>query len=121
MILACMIGLDEDALICDLAETYHIYRFDDFDAGYIATLSAGLRDDARIVKKITGCDLSMAELLAAVTADNLTVLNHGLAGEKKRPHLFTEKLKLGREEEKVKGFGSGAEFDAWRKSFLKGR
>ena len=65
MILACMIGLDEDALICDLAETYHIYKFDDFDAGYIATLAAGLRDDARIVKKITGCDLSMAELLAA--------------------------------------------------------
>ena len=58
-----MIGLDEDALICDLAETYHIYKFDDFDAGYIATLAAGLRDNARIVKKITGCDLSMAELM----------------------------------------------------------
>ena len=120
MILACMIGLDEDALICDLAETYHIYKFDDFDAGYIATLAAGLRDDARIVKKITGCDLSMAELLAAVTADNLTVLNHGLAGEKKRPHLFTEKLNLGKEAEK-QGFASGAEFDVWRRSILKGR
>ena len=42
-----MIGHDEDALICDMAETYHIYRFDDFDAGYIATLAAGLRDNAR--------------------------------------------------------------------------
>ena len=115
-----MIGHDEDALICDMAETYHIYRFDDFDAGYIATLAAGLRDNARIVKKITGCDLSMAELLAAVTADNLTVLNHGLAGGKKRPHLFTERLSLGVKEEK-KGFASGVEFDAWRRSFLKGR
>ena len=115
-----MIGHDEDALICDMAETYHIYRFDDFDAGYIATLAAGLRDNARIVKKITGCDLSMAELLAAVTADNLTVLNHGLAGEKKRPRLFTEKLSLGVKEEK-KGFASGAEFDVWRRSILKGR
>ena len=115
-----MIGLDEDALICDLAETYHIYRFDDFDAGHIATLAAGLRDDARIVKKITGCELSMAELFAAVTADNLTVLNYGLAGEKKKPKLFTDNIRLGNEEEK-KGFASGAGFDAWRRSFLKGR
>lgn len=120
MILACMIGLDEDALICDLAETYHIYNARDYETSYIATLAAGLRDDARIVKKITGCDLSMAELLAAVTADNLTVLNHGLAGEKKRPRLFTEKLNLGKEAEK-QGFASGAEFDVWRRSILKGR
>lgn len=115
-----MIGLDEDALICDMAETYQIYRFSDFDAGYIATLAAGLRDDARIVKKLTGCELSMAELFAAVTADNLTMLNHGLAGEKKKPKLFIDGFRLGNEEEK-QGFASGAEFDAWRRSFLKGR
>ncbi len=41
-----MISRDEDALICDLAETYQIYNYKSLPARLVATLSVGLRDDS---------------------------------------------------------------------------
>ena len=41
-----MIATDEDALICDFAETYHIYDYRSLDVEYAATLAYGLRDDS---------------------------------------------------------------------------
>ena len=49
-----MIRFDEDALICDLAETYHIYDYRSLPVKLVATLSAGLRDDSRIKLKAAG-------------------------------------------------------------------
>ena len=49
-----MIRLDRDALICDLAETYHIYDMRSLPLQTVATLSAGLRDDSRIKMKAGG-------------------------------------------------------------------
>ena len=46
-----MMALDEDALICDFAETYHIYNIYGMPVQYIATLAIGLRDDSRIKSK----------------------------------------------------------------------
>ena len=37
-----MINLDEGALICDFAETYHIYNYREFEPFYVATLANGL-------------------------------------------------------------------------------
>ena len=47
MILASMINLSEYALICDFAETYHIFDYRSLPVKLAATLSAGLRDDSR--------------------------------------------------------------------------
>lgn len=47
--LASMMNISEDALICDLAETYHIYDMRSLPLRTVATLSAGLREDSRIV------------------------------------------------------------------------
>ena len=38
-----MIKTDEDALICDLAETYQIYDYKSLPAYMVATFSVGLR------------------------------------------------------------------------------
>lgn len=68
-----MIALDEDALICDMAETYHIYDMKTFDAQYIATLAVGLRNDSRIKLKAAGLSIDMSTLLLARIADNTAI------------------------------------------------
>jgi len=47
-----MIHTDEDALICDLAETYHIFNYRELPPSLAATLSVGLKDDSRIKKEV---------------------------------------------------------------------
>lgn len=47
-----MILTDEDALICDLAETYHVLDYRSLPLLTAATLASGLRSDARIFEAI---------------------------------------------------------------------
>lgn len=74
MILASMIERGEDALICDLAETYHIYDMRSFRASYIATLAAGLREDSRIMMLFSGNKIRPSLLLQAASLDKLALL-----------------------------------------------
>lgn len=116
-----MIALGEDELICDLAETYHIYNMRQFPCEYIAILANGLRSDSRIKMKAAGQGLELKSLLLAHIADN-TAINAWLQSEsgrkgKDRPQSFvrllTEKID---ESNQPVGFMSGADFDAeWEK------
>lgn len=47
-----MLATDRDALICDLAETYRVLDYRALPVELLATLAAGLRQDARIWQKI---------------------------------------------------------------------
>ena len=69
-----MIRLDEDLLICDLAETYHILDYKALSPRLVAVLANGLSDDSRIKKKIVGRRLSLGDSLQAATVDRLTQL-----------------------------------------------
>lgn len=69
-----MIATDEDALICDLAETYHIYNYRDFRPSYIAILAVGLGADSRIKKAISGETLDTSELMMATIIDQLNLI-----------------------------------------------
>ena len=69
MILAGMLKTDEDALICDLAETYHIYDWQSYPLGLIATLAAGLRDDSRIKMRLAGCRVRPLFFLSAADTE----------------------------------------------------
>lgn len=71
MTLASMIRFDEDALICDLAETYHIYDYRSLPVRLVATLAAGLRDDSRIKLLKTNSPVSQDTALLAVIADRI--------------------------------------------------
>ena len=66
--------LDEDALICDLAETYNIYDMYQHPCALIATLAAGLRDDSRIKTKQSGLRVSPELFALGVMADRLSTL-----------------------------------------------
>lgn len=69
-----MIHTDEDAVICDLAETYGILNFRMLPIELLATLCNGLRDDSRIIQKISGSKLSKRDELLALMTDRLSWL-----------------------------------------------
>ena len=54
-----MIAVDENALICDFAETYNIYDYRSLPVKLAATYSAGLRENSRIKMKLRGDALAM--------------------------------------------------------------
>lgn len=74
MILAAMLERSEDSLICDLAETYHIYDMRSFKASYIAILAAGLREDSRTMMLFSGNKIRPSLLLQAASLDKLALL-----------------------------------------------
>lgn len=71
--LARMINTDEDALICDLAETYHIYDYRSLPCRTVATFSCGLRDNSRIKMKMASITATTEQLLLAAIADGVNI------------------------------------------------
>lgn len=123
MILADMIAADEDALICDFAETYHVYDYRRLPLRYAATLASGLRANSRIKMKKAGLRMPMDTLLnaAAVDALNFLVWSKSKDGAKgrNRPASIFAKL-MNDEKNDVMAFDSGAAFEAARERILNG-
>ena len=69
-----MIRTDEDALICDLAETYHVLDYKALPAMLVASLVVGLRDDSRIKMKLSGAKAPLEIVLLASAVDRLSML-----------------------------------------------
>lgn len=69
-----MINADEDALVCDFAETYHIYDYKRLPAKLVASLAVGLRPDSRIKIKLSESKVSLEMMMMAAIVDRLTVL-----------------------------------------------
>lgn len=116
-----MISTDEEALICDMAETYGIFDIWSLPVKTLATLAAGLRDDARIKLIMNGLQLPINTMLSALIADRLAVLvwQQTIDGVKNinQPKSILDII-LGREETENKDimtFSSGREFEeAWK-------
>lgn len=69
-----MIATDEDALICDLAETYRIYDYKSLPVQRVAVFCVGLREDSRIKRKISGNKYPVKTMLLASATDYLALL-----------------------------------------------
>lgn len=74
-----MCNLDEDALICDLAETYQIYDYRSLPVKLVATLAAGLRDDSRIKLIAAGAPAPQNTILLASIADRIEAFRYGFS------------------------------------------
>lgn len=115
-----MKSLDEEALICDLAESYKIYNYKSFDLNYIAILAKGLRDDSRIKMKLSGESLDDIKTMLAGILDRLTLILYSktkdAAKGKKYPKLILDNKK----KDEVAGFYSGKDFEREREKILKG-
>ena len=109
-----MIALDEDALICDFAETYGIYDFYKLPVLYAAVLANGLRVNSRIKMAKYGLKVELNTLLLAHVADssaiNCYLKTKNAEKGRNRPKSFVNLL-MQEPEEKVMGFDSGDDFD----------
>lgn len=114
-----MIALDEDALICDFAETYHIYDYRRLPIEYAATLAVGLRESSRIKMIQSGLAVDMETLLLAHIVDN-TAINAYMKTKdatkgKNKPKSVVELLTK-KPKEHARKFATGEDFDKeWRR------
>lgn len=69
-----MIALDEDALVCDLAETYHIYDYRALPLSLAATLAVGLGHNSRIHQRIAGLKAPLDTILLMEAVDLLATI-----------------------------------------------
>ena len=118
-----MIKIDENALICDLAETYHIYNYRQLPADLVAVFSVGLHENARIKMAMSGQRVPLETLLLASIADRVGILawqntedgHKGRNAPKEFVSILTEEPK--EREESV--FKSGEDFENTRAQILK--
>lgn len=121
-----MAALDEAALICDFAETYHVYNWRSLPARYAAVLACGLRPDSRIMLKLSGLPATVETILLATIADasRLQVWQRTQNGRKGKnpPKSLLELLTkdIGDRDDHKKGFDSAADFLEWREKMLGG-
>ena len=119
-----MIAIDEYALICDFAETYHVYDYRELGMSKAAILASGLSDSSRIKRKLAGVQYSIDTLLLAVIADRLSVLVWAKTrdGQKNRnyPESIFESLTEKKTARDYRVFDSIEAFDAARKKVMEG-
>lgn len=120
-----MLAKNEDELICDMAETYHIYDMRALPVKTLAVLACGLSESSRVARKKAGQRLPINELLQCAIVDRIGQLvwmqsKDGAKGVN-RPKLILEALEMsgpGRDESA--GYSSPAEFEAARRRIIGG-
>ena len=119
-----MIAEDEDALICDFAETYRIYDYRQLPPTRAAVFALGLRDNSRIKMKLSGQRVMLDTILLAGISDRLSTLvwwktKDGQKGINK-PAMLAETLagKKPRDIDVIV-FNSGEDFERARKGLIK--
>lgn len=71
-----MRALDNDALICDFAQYYHIYDFTALDLKYAAVLACGLPKESRIMTVMSGKKFQADTLIQLAILDTVRALEH---------------------------------------------
>ena len=98
IVLAATVAADEDALICDLAETYGIYDYRALPLQTVATLGLGLSYNSRTKQRMAGITVPFDTFLLAQVVDNLSLLcwlnSEDGAKNRNRPPLISEKLRV---------------------------
>ena len=121
MLLASMVALDEDALICDFAETYKVYDYRRLPVEYAATLACGLRENSRIKMLQSGLTVDINALLLAHivdnTATNVYIKTKDAKTGRNKPKSVVQLLtKKYDPSEHARKFTTGEDFDKeWRR------
>lgn len=113
-----MIACDEQALICDLAESYQIFNYRSLPIKTVATLSAGLRENSRIKMKMSGLKVDQNTLLLATIADRAGGIIYMLGGLNEPPPSFVEQLCEDVPDNDMEIFDSIAEFEEARRKII---
>ena len=113
---------DEDALVCDFAETYHILDHRALPVSLQAVLASGLREDSRIKKELAGYKHLPIDLVMARIADTLMAIHWSLTAKKgsPKPPMLMEYIVSSKEEKKTTGFDTGMDFEEAKRRILMG-
>lgn len=121
-----MIDLDEDALICDLAETYQVYDYRQLPLQTVAVFAYGLKDDSRIKQLLSDQIAPVERVLLASMVDRLSMLLwiQSKDGQKgvNRPTALTDFF-IKKEKEDTREFmtfESPEDYEAYRKQLFSG-
>lgn len=119
-----MIKLDEDALICDLAETYQIYDYRQLPLLKVAVFSCGLSENSRIKMRMSNQIIPMETLLLAGLSDKISVLlwtktKDGQKGRNRPPMILDAFNQNKTKQRETVVFNSGEDFEERRKELLK--
>lgn len=119
-----MIKLDEDALICDLAETYQIYDYRQLPLLKVAVFSCGLSENSRIKMRMSNQSIPMETLLLAGLSDKISVLlwtktKDGQKGRNRPPMILDAFNQNKTKQRETVVFNSGEDFEERRKELLK--
>lgn len=109
-----MLSVDREALICDLAETYHIYDYKSLPCSMVAIFAYGLRDNSRIKMILNNSKYTLETILSASAVDKLSLLlwtktQDGQNGIN-RPDLIVNEL-LGEHQSETEEFVTGDDFE----------
>lgn len=120
-----MIKIDEDALICDFAEYYHIYNYKQLPLSTVAVFACGLRFDSRIQMKLNNWNIDLkTQIMAGIYDIANTLLWTKTKDAQKgsnRPMSLSKELNNNRSQsDKEIVFNSGEEFEETRKKLMKG-
>ena len=118
-----MVSTDESALICDFAETYHVFDWRGLPLKLAATLAAGLREDARIVQIISGAKIDRHTALMAAAVDRLSMLvwaktKDAPNGRNKPKSILRLLIQDHKEQDELMKFDTAEDFEAARNRIL---
>jgi hypothetical protein len=121
-----MISLDEDALVCDLAETYQIYDYKQLPLNQVAVFAYGLRDDSRIKQMMSDQIVPLETTLLASIVDRLSLslwlqTKDGQKGVNRPASIADQLIKRDKSENDEKDylvFESGEDFENYRRALL---
>ena len=118
-----MSATGKDELICDFAETYHVFDWRGLPIDLAATLAAGLPESSRIKRKMRGDRATTEQILLARICDLLVdwIWSHAEGGE--RPASLVQMLNeppKEPEKPKHKVFRSKAAFMKALSKFIEG-
>ena len=123
-----MIATDEDALICDLAETYHIYDYRSLSPRMAAIFSCGLRDNSRIKLAMSDTRYPLETIISVLTFDAVNWLRWAQSksaqdGDDPPERIYDKLFGHGDNDNKdsdVVTFDSPEEFEAARRKIIEG-
>ncbi len=121
-----MIDLDEDALICDLAETYQVYDYKQLPLSTVAVFAYGLKDDSRIKQLLSDQIAPVERLLLASMVDRLSMLlwiqsKDGQKGVNRPTSLTDFFIKKEKEDTReFMTFESPEDYETYRKQLFSG-
>lgn len=118
-----MIAANEDALICDIAETYGIVNYRALPVNILATLCVGLRDNSRIKMHLNDAQIPLDTQLLAAIADRLSYIlwtktKDAEAGRNKPKLILNALLNVEKTGGEIALFDSAEEFEAARQKII---